>query len=155
MLSSKLFKGNDLIFLVDSGSDLSFVKKSKLSNSAKFDTSNKIKVNGLSNNSITTLGAITLKIAKTECNFHVLDDEEINLIKYDGILGKDFTQKTDCDILLSKNCLRVGKVYVPFIQDPFITLQARTKQLLTINIRNFEKKEGLVIKQNVGQGVFI
>ena len=85
---------------------------------------------------------------------HVLDDDEINL-KYDGILGRDVTHTGDCDILLSQNCLRIGEIYVPFAIDPFVTIPARSKQLLTVNIKNFEKKEGLINKQRMGRGIYL
>lgn len=143
LLASTLFKGNESKFLVDSGSDLSFIKESKISNKKKIDRSNIIEVCGLSTHKVKTRGTISVSIAETKCRLHVLDDTSINLSKYDGILGKDFTQKADCDILLSQNCLRIGNVFIPFINDEIISIPARTKQLLTLNIKNYEKKKDL------------
>lgn len=155
LISSAIFKGNgESAFLIDSGSTLSFIKKSKLRNNVKIDYTNKISVNGLPVRNITTLGTVFINIANKKCTLHILDDNDTNL-KYDGILGRDFTHATDCDILLSKNCLRIKDIYVPFMIDPIMTIPARSKQLLSINIKNFEQKEGLVNKLNVGQGVYI
>lgn len=155
MLSSPLFKGHELTFLVDSGSELSFIKKSKLKDWVEIDTSNKATVSGLPKKNVMTLGTVSVDIAKTKCKFHTLNDTDISLSQYDGILGRDFAHKTDCDILLSKNCLRIGKYYVPFALDDIMTIPARTKQLLTVNIKNFEVEEGLLNIQNVGKGVFV
>lgn len=156
LISSAIFTGNgELTFLVDSGSTLSFVKKSKIKDSMKIDTTNILEVNGLPIENIKTLGTIFVKIAETKCIFNVLDDKSINLEQYDGILGRDFAQKTDCDILLSQNCLRVGNVFVPFVSDSVIKIPGRSRQLLSVNIKNFEKQEGLISSQNFGSGIYI
>ena len=112
-----------------------------------------ILLNGITSSPCKTIGIVNIMINEVICQFHVLKDEDCNFY-FDGILGREFCRKTDTDVLLSKNCIRIGKDYISF-NDNEIIIPARTKQLLNINVKNFKSKKGYIDDIPICEGVFI
>ena len=70
----------------------------------------KIWIKGISNEHLTTLGTVNLKILSQEIVFHVIQDEL--QILYDGILGAEFlnTNKTIMDFNNKNLCLNSNTI---------------------------------------------
>lgn len=84
-------------FLVDTQADVSIFKCSSLKCNIFVDTYSKIKIKGITNSTLESLGTINLKLfLKKHIThaFHLVSDE-FN-IKTDGILGKDFLNFYNC-----------------------------------------------------------
>jgi hypothetical protein len=90
-LSVDLGKENTLTFLLNTGADLSVVKRSSLQPGIKFLLKRGINLKGIFNTIMKTEGTIMLKLftdtRKTTHTFHVVNEF---VIKYDGILDRDF-----------------------------------------------------------------
>lgn len=114
--------GEKINFLVDTGATLSTIKESKLNAFSRVNFSNIYNVNGISGN-LKTLGTINLNLYCQNFletflhNFHVLPN--ITNLKSDGIIGSDFLNKFQADILYNsmKLILRCkSRVYeIPFL----------------------------------------
>lgn len=153
MVSSKNFKNKKLIFLVDSGSRISLIKKSKISNETFINKKEKNILFGIGPKHVETIGTAPIKIFSNECKFHILQDNDFNA-QFDGILGREFCKKAKWDVLFSENCIQSGEDFIPFYENKDIVIPARTKQLIPVNIINFKEKEGLIEEMNLGKNIF-
>lgn len=91
---------NNCSFLVDSQADISVMKLSSLSNSFLYDTSDTIKIKGITNDTISSLGTVYIDLFTNDCvikhKFHLVDDNFA--IPTNGIIGKDFIKINRCCI---------------------------------------------------------
>lgn len=115
------FNEKPLCFLIDTGSTISIVKLSSLSNQPVLGPEI-IKLKGLSDNDsyCESIGSIELKFQHRisdknkivfDFMFHAIDDT-INLI-YDGIIGSDFIQYFKIDVQYSTNTLNLQGHMIP------------------------------------------
>lgn len=100
-----------LNLFVDSGASIGIIKKSSLLNNYLIDTKEAVCLSGISSdNSVQTLGTCAMRLELKpdiiiEHTFHVVDDTFP--MGNSGILGNDFLQKYDGDILYSNNSLKL------------------------------------------------
>lgn len=86
--------------LCDTQADISVIKESSIKNKMDIDTSETIRIKGVTNDPIESYGTVWLKIYFNDCViehlFHVVPDS-FN-IPADGIIGKDFNRCFRCKI---------------------------------------------------------
>jgi len=90
----------ELLFLVDTGADVSLLKGSKLVGTAEFNPDKRIKVKCVDGSGIETHGAIEAKIglgSKSVTHSFQLVSKQVD-IPCGGILGRDFLQRTRAKI---------------------------------------------------------
>lgn len=99
------------MFLLDTGSEISLIKKSSLSmiNQAKQDTKQVVVIKGITGNRASTLGIVEDNVVltngrKVSHRFHVIDDN-FPFSNCDGLLGKDFLNKHNLIIDYNKKVL--------------------------------------------------
>lgn len=87
-------------FLVDTQADISIFKHSSICNDIHIDKSDKINIRGITHNTISSIGTAQIDLyfgKNTIChNFHIVPND-FN-IHTDGIIGKDFLERYDCNI---------------------------------------------------------
>lgn len=92
--------------LLDSGSMISIVKKSVISEEAVWVNEGHKTINGLSKNPIETKGEIDMELYFPSFTishvFYVMNDDDVQL-QHSGILGSDFLRKYETNLDLSKN----------------------------------------------------
>lgn len=87
-------------FLVDTQADISIYRFSSISNDISIDKSNVVKIKGITNDSILSMGTACIKLYLGDDlinhEFHIVPDS-FN-IETDGIIGKDFLSTYHCKI---------------------------------------------------------
>ena len=109
-------KENKLTFLLDTGADLSVIKRSSLKFRVKYALKGGISIKGISDMIMKTEGTITLKLFtdthETTHTFHVVGSEFG--IQYDGILGSDFFEDKQSIVSYCDQQIIMGDVVVKF-----------------------------------------
>jgi hypothetical protein len=112
-------KENELLFLTDTGADVRLLKGKKLVGTPEYDPEKKVKVKCVDGSPIETHGVIEAKIELDNNSithgFHLVN-KQVD-IPCDGILGRDFLQRTRATIcyatrtvmLDGEKCEMVGK----------------------------------------------
>jgi len=85
-------QGHKLYFLVDSGADISLVKREKLLSTAEFEPRDRVRVKSVEGSIIETHGSLETQVREGDMNIPYrlqLVSKQVDL-KGDGILGRDF-----------------------------------------------------------------
>jgi len=158
-----LGKGNKLTLLLDTGADLSVIKRSSLQPGIKHTLKGGIGIKGNSNTIMNTEGTITLKLFtdthETTHPFHVVGSEFG--IQYDGILGRNFFEDKQNIINYCGQQIIMGDVVVKFHPKPDkisnenykLTLKARSENI--VNLPTKSMGHGLISKKELIPGIYL
>ncbi|EFN76474.1 hypothetical protein EAI_05446, partial [Harpegnathos saltator] len=83
-------------FMLDTGSGPNLIKEARISGTPDLDSTHILKLNGINNSPVYTIGKITKIILGIPVDFHVISDDFP--IQSCGILGNDFFQQTKAKI---------------------------------------------------------
>lgn len=153
-------------FMIDTGSDVTAIKASKLKYPNNINKEEIISILGITKDPLYTMGTSQIKLclndAKIDHTIHALS-KDINLPS-DGIIGNDLLRKYDCKINYIDNTLTIMNHSLP-LQDTAlqnqdftaneISINPRTETIVKINIANPEINEGIVSKTEIQNGVYI
>lgn len=102
---------------MDTGADISLIKLSCLSDDTLVDDNNKIKLQGISDRTIETIGrtVLTLHFGNfiKECFFHVVPEDFV--LRADGVIGRDLLVNLKASIDYGDRLLRIGLNKVPYV----------------------------------------
>lgn len=98
--------------MLDTGSGPNVIKEKFVPDSTIINHDNILKLNGINDYPVYTLGEITLTIFKLPVKFHIVPDEFP--ISQSGILGNDFFNQTSSKIDYADGHLNVAGINVPF-----------------------------------------
>lgn len=140
---------SSLSLLVDSGSAISLLKSSCISEHQKL-TNESIDIKGIDPDKecTSTLGHFELQLnlpknTYIRHKFHVA--ENINL-PYDGIIGSDLLKRFRCNINYSRDMLEIGNLNIKLqFVEPTYLIPPRTEMIIECSVQNPEIKEGLVV----------
>lgn len=108
------------ILLVDTEASVSLIKISSISKEIEYDKSEVIKLIGIAENPIFSLGSFNLKFIEQnveyEHKFHLVSDDF--LIPSNGIIGKDFLKRFKCLIDYADMSLTIRKSNAPIVVIP-------------------------------------
>lgn len=147
-------------FLVDSGAQTNLIEKRAIKPGAKIEPPTIDQLTGITNTSIPTCGLIHLKILGAMVPFHIVDT---NLpFQGSGILGLEFLINQKVDIrYLQRTITTANKPASPVhwyehrkTTDP-VTIPARTKVVIGIQIQNSELKVGYLPRIPTPKGIFL
>ncbi len=154
-LELDILKYGKNIFLVDTGSELSCIKRNLLKNKIDILQEEAIDIIGLNNNIIRSLGIVlgSIKLGRkiVVTQFHVLPE---NIpCPFEALVGMDILE--NCDILKSQKLLKFFKINetIPLIY-PHLKIKGRTEQLLFLK-KNIEDGDYLINKTELESGIFI
>jgi hypothetical protein len=148
---------------LDTGADLSVIKKSSLKPGISCTLNGGINIRGISNTVMKTEGIMLLKLFtnthETTHRFHVVGDEFV--INYDGILGRDFFEDKQSIINYCDRQIIMGDVVINFDYKPDkayskkckLTLRARSESIVKLPTESMG--EGLIFKRELMPGVFL
>lgn len=100
------------LLMIDSGAEISLIKKSSIPNSIK-PYPFRLILRGICGGRSLTLGVIKCKIGKTTTIFHVVEDE--GQFKCDGILGAEFFRDNNSSISFSDQKLQLENTKIDFV----------------------------------------
>lgn len=149
--------------MVDTQADISLIKLNNINDFNKIHTNDIIKINGITQDTISTIGTINTKliIANFELfqKLHVVSDN-FN-IPSDGILGKDFLKKFQCQINYDSMTMNIhtnNKTLVIDIlgstQPNTVAIPARCEVMRFFNF-DYVGKPLLVDSQDLSDGVLV
>lgn len=153
-----------LSFLIDSGSDITAIKRSKVGDPNKINSDECLTILGITTNEIKSLGTYIIQI---HLNGDILNQKcqvlEDNIaIDADGIIGSDFLRSHKCILDYNDNLLSLKGQIIPLEQLDHValglsmtTLKPRTETVIKVTVSNPEIQIGIVPKLQVLKGVFL
>ena len=161
----------ELLFLVDTGADISLLKAEKLVGSTGVDPLRKERVKGVNGAPIETYGIVTasvkLRNSSIPHEFHLVNGQVD--IPCDGILGRDFLQLANAKIcyesrtvvLRGESHKMVGRKEpveakcVPERNRCKITLPPRAESVIRVPVTPESPSVGMIAKCEIQEGVFM
>ncbi|KAI4476394.1 hypothetical protein M0802_014874 [Mischocyttarus mexicanus] len=136
----------------DTGSKLNLIKEDFLTPGIIVDKSQNRLLQGISHETVFTLGTVTLKIFSKNINFHVISHNVP--IPGNGILGDEFFEATQADFSYRKRHLFFDDIFIPFQDYEPLTIDAKETQKVEVIISNPETKVGLLERNKPIPGVY-
>lgn len=149
--------------MVDTQADVSIIKNNTIIPNTYYDASERIRIKGVTDGSIMSLGTISTKLFIPKFaishKFHIVPN--MFNIPADGILGKDFLKRFCCKIDYQDMTLAVvvknSIVTIPIVEGPqcgTTVIPARSEVIRSFRIQNFGSPQ-VIDSQEIAQGVFI
>lgn len=150
-------------FLIDTQADISIIKIGTLNFHVTYDTSEIIRITGITDDPICSLGVVATELISD--NFEVTHPLHVVPnsfhIPSDGILGKDFLKRFNCEISYRDKLLTLWlngqPISIPIIEGPeedTIVLPARSEVVRRFTLRRSTEAR-LAINQEIGKGIFV
>jgi hypothetical protein len=163
-------KEDELLFLIDTGADVSLLKGNKLVWTTEYDPEGKVKVKCVDESPIETHGVIDTKIdlgKKSATHGFQLVNKQVD-IQCDGILGRDFHQRARANIfyetrtvtLNGQKCEMVGKTQTletkgkKRLKIGQIKLPPRRESIVRIPVAPGSPQVGIVNKRELRKALF-
>ena len=164
-------KENELLFLIDTGADISILKGAKLIGTTEYDPDRKVMVKCVDGSPMETHGVlearIELKNSSIVHNFQLVNKQAD--IPCDGILGRDFLQLAKAKLcyesrtvtLNGEVCQMVGKTKQLELNKPTvrkmgqIKLPPRTESIVKVPVKTGSPLVGMTNKCEIQRGVII
>ena len=96
-----------LTFLVDNGATVNLIKIGSLHPSTMVDTNQATSLTGINDQTVDTLGTVTISIRNRPVPFLVTMNDFS--IEQDGVLGRDYLKKEEAVISYHYNALMIGE----------------------------------------------
>lgn len=121
-MQSDISNGGKLLFLVDTGSDISLLKPYKLDKTKQFDPEGRVKVKGMNGSTFQTLGTVQAVLYEGSIRISFMFQLIDKWVDHpcDGILGRDFLAHAGAKIcyktgtsMLGTGCTKIHKVLMP------------------------------------------
>jgi hypothetical protein len=161
-------KEEGLLFLVDTGADVSLLKGNKLVGTTEFNPEGKIEVKCVDGSTIETHGIVEAKIrlgSKSITHSFQLVNKQVD-IPCDGILGRDFFQRTGAKICYETRTVtlygekyeligRAGQLEKRQIKVAQITLPPRSESIVRLPVAPGSPQIGITEKRELQEGIFL
>lgn len=146
---------NSGTFLVDTGSEISVLKKSALQSGSNVNSHSILELTGINKLVVNAREQIRLLLNEIEGDMHIVPDDFP--IPYDGILGAEFLKRYKATLCFNHDNLIINGQEIALINSPRkkIMLPARSKSLIELDVANPSQGEGYVELLDAGQGIFI
>jgi len=138
--------------MIDSGSDANLLKKEYINPTIDIDEKDKIILQGISAEPVSTLGSVSITLLGRKIKFHLVSDN-ISFASH-GILGTGFLREHNCMIDFKKKCLHYGNSRLPFVKIERVKLAPRSVTPFHINVTNPELRTGYIPLVKSAKGVF-
>ncbi|KAG7196874.1 hypothetical protein KM043_018876, partial [Ampulex compressa] len=142
-----------LSFILDTGAEINIIKEKALPVEAKDCSKDVVKLSGISEGSVTTLGSAKLSIFGTETIVHIVSNDFP--IRHDGVLGSSYFETTNAAIDYSARCLRMDALEIPFSEGNIIKLPPRSKKQISIALTHDSPAEGYMPKLELDSSIHI
>ena len=152
-LEAQDFKREKVEFLVDTGAELNLIKKKEIKINIQINRENNCHIFGIGPGTIKTLGQVKLKINDAEVIFQVVPNGFP--IVQGGLLGMPFLTDQNAVLHIKEGQMMSDTGTIPFRRGTTFRLAARTRQSVSLPIRNFSVAEGYLRRIDAGPGIFI
>jgi len=140
------------MFMLDSGADVNLIKEKFVKPSIQINKYNTVLLQGISPNSVTTLGTINIFILGKVTEFHLIPDDAPFL--QDGILGIGFLRTYNAVLDFKNKRLLYDDSSIPFTETKYITLKPRSVTPFYTYITNPELKTGCIPLNKSIDGIY-
>lgn len=143
-------------FLVDTGSQLNLIKQGRLILEIEINDKMVYSLTGIGTGIIRTYGEVVIPICNVEIKFQIVKDDFS--ITENGILGMTFLEQQEVTLKRKHlpNSLWLDNKELPFCAtSATLNFPSRTKVLVTIPVKNKEKKQGYIRRLETGPGVYV
>ena len=140
-LDNTSFSKDKVVFMIDTGASVNLLKENVLSTIVWINKKIIIKLVGISPEMLFTIGEDKLVIRGLDGSFHIVSLSFS--ISEDGVLGIPFLKKQNAIVNFGTLRLQIGEVNFPFIHHGIISLPARTKKLMMIQLNSTKIKRRL------------
>lgn len=138
--------------MVDTGAAPNLVKQNRLNSNAKIDTQTILRLTGITEGEVRTLGKLETDVHGRKTSFHVVDKDFP--ISQDGILGADFLSGTG-KINFVDQVVEWHDCLFPFGKRETVRIPARSRAVSHVRVVNSEITEGYVPRLHVHDGVYL
>ncbi|KAM0730323.1 Retrovirus-related Pol polyprotein from transposon 17.6 [Formica fusca] len=139
--------------MLDTGSGPNIIKENLIPEEININYTNILKLNGINNYPVYTLGEITLTLFEIPVIFHIVSNDFP--ISQSGILGNDFFKQTSSKIDYAQGHLDVSGINIPFLSPEAIIVAPRSESLFYVRIENPEQKVGYIPRLKVAHGIYL
>lgn len=164
-------KTGELLFLIDSGADISVLKGEKLIGSTEYDPERKVRVKSVSGSLIETHGAIEAEINLENSSItheFQLANKQID-IPCDGILGRDFFRNAKAQICYDTQCVKLNGEMIKMVnanqteiaktektrETRNIILPRRSECVVKLPVKEGSPSVGILDKCEIQEGIFM
>lgn len=126
--------------MLDTGAQPNIIKIGTLNNQVFIDNKQILKLKGITEDIVETLGTVYIHIFETPIIFHVVNDDFP--IRQQGILGSSFFTEHYARIDYGAGCVTWKRHKIPFKNDESIVIPARSNVGFMVNVSNPEIKTG-------------
>lgn len=138
--------------MVDTGAAPNLIKRHKVKPDAKIDARVLLKLTGITDGEIKTLGELRTHVRGHAVTFHVVNEDFP--IPQDGILGADFLSGAGTINFINQTTDWHGHTF-PFTQREVLRIPARSRAVSHVRILNHEAEDGYIPRLNVHEGVYL
>jgi len=138
--------------MLDSGADVNLIKEKFVKPSIQINKNNAVILQGISPNSVATLGTINIFILGKETEFHLIPNDAPFL--QDGILGIGFLRAHNAVLDFKNKRLLYDDSSIPFTETEYITLKPRSVTPFYVFITNPELKSGYIPLNKSINGIY-
>lgn len=138
--------------MVDTGAAPNLVKRNRLNPDTEIDTRITLRLTGITDGEVRTLGKLKINIHGRDIDFHAVDGNFP--ISQDGILGADFLSRTG-KINFVDQVVEWHDRLFPFIQREIVRIPARSRAVSHVRVINSEISEGYIPRLNIHDGVYL
>ena len=96
------------------GANANLIKKFAVPKHLNVDRKSIIRLSGITDPTVPTLGKLSVKFGNYETEVHMVTDDFP--IDQDGLLGNVFLWETKANLNFGKGCLEIGRISFPFTQ---------------------------------------
>ena len=139
--------------MLDTGSGPNIIKETFIPKGRTIDYNNILKLNGINEYPVYTLGKITLSVFGKEVIFHIVSSDFP--ISQAGILGNDFFEQNSSKIDYAKGYLDISGIKVPFLSPETVIAPPRTESLFYVRVENPEIKIGYIPRIKIAHGIYL
>jgi|GEM_PF-3482667 len=138
--------------MIDSGSGVNLIKQRFINQNAVLNNKKILTLQGISSESISTLGSITICLLGLPANFHVVSDTVS--FPQDGILGNVFLKERSANIDYKNKLLHYDDSSIPFSETIYAHIKKRSVSPFCVNIANSEKQYGYIPRYTLTENVY-
>ncbi|KYN42690.1 hypothetical protein ALC56_02890 [Trachymyrmex septentrionalis] len=139
--------------MLDTDSGPNIIKEKFISRDTTVNHNNILKLNGINEYPVYTLGEINLPLFENKVTFHIVANDFP--ITQSGILGNDFFKQTSSKIDYAKGYLDISGITIPFFSPETITSSPQTESLFYVRIENPEIKIKYIPKIKIAHGMYL
>ena len=141
-----------ITLMLDTGSGPNIIKEHFVPSDKIINYNNILKLSGINEYPVYTLGEVVLPLFEKEITFHIVSNDFP--ISQSGILGNDFFKQTFSKIDYAKGYLDVAGINVPFFSPEIITAAPRSESLFYVRVGNPDIKIGYIPKLKIAHGIY-